>query len=485
MFGISAYGAYIPMMRLQRSAIADAHAWLMPALKARSTRFRSLGDWDEDAITLAVEAARSALPQEDRSELDQLVFASTTAPFDLRLNAGIVAAALDLNPKTVCQDASGSERAGLSSLITALTTRAGTTLIAAADRLRPKPASTAEIEVGHASAAIVTSDQDVVAEYLGHASHTEDFVDRFRGAGEIADYAWEERWVRDAGYLSIAPPVISDALQAAEVAAAELNHFIFACPMAGVANKLAKTLGTRSEAVSDPLRDSCGFAGTAHSLLMLADVLGRAEPGETVLVSQFGQGCDALVLRASDRLSEMRSDRDVDYWLARSRSEKNYTKRLVFDRQLDWDTGMRGERDNKTALTTLHRGRRAILGLVGSKCTETGTVQYPPSRLSVTPNNPALDTQESYRLAEKSARIVSWSADHLSFSPHPPNHVGLIDFEGGGRMPVSFTDVSEGELETGGSVRMVFRIKDFDEARGFTRYFWKAQPIRNREEEDH
>jgi hypothetical protein len=24
---------------------------------------------------------------------------------------------------------------------------------------------------------------------------------------------------------------------------------------------------------------------------------------------------------------------------------------------------------------------------------------------------------------------------------------------------------------------MVFRIKDFDEKRGFTRYFWKAAPI--------
>jgi hypothetical protein len=26
-------------------------------------------------------------------------------------------------------------------------------------------------------------------------------------------------------------------------------------------------------------------------------------------------------------------------------------------------------------------------------------------------------------------------------------------------------------------MRMVFRIKDFDERRGFRRYFWKAAPV--------
>ena len=37
--------------------------------------------------------------------------------------------------------------------------------------------------------------------------------------------------------------------------------------------------------------------------------------------------------------------------------------------------------------------------------------------------------------------------------------------------------VGEGEIESGKDVKMVFRFKAIDEARGFTRYFWKAVPI--------
>jgi len=32
------------------------------------------------------------------------------------------------------------------------------------------------------------------------------------------------------------------------------------------------------------------------------------------------------------------------------------------------------------------------------------------------------------------------------------------------------------ELSVGMPLRMVFRVKDYDRARGFRRYFWKATP---------
>ena len=43
---------------------------------------------------------------------------------------------------------------------------------------------------------------------------------------------------------------------------------------------------------------------------------------------------------------------------------------------------------------------------------------------------------------------------------------------------MDFTDLEVGEVETGASMEMVFRIKDVDDRRGFTRYFWKATPVR-------
>jgi uncharacterized OB-fold protein len=43
-------------------------------------------------------------------------------------------------------------------------------------------------------------------------------------------------------------------------------------------------------------------------------------------------------------------------------------------------------------------------------------------------------------------------------------------------MMMDFTDVDAGKVEVGQKMRMVFRVKDYDDKRKFTRYFWKAAP---------
>ncbi|GIS89578.1 MAG: hypothetical protein CM1200mP18_22880 [Gammaproteobacteria bacterium] len=44
-------------------------------------------------------------------------------------------------------------------------------------------------------------------------------------------------------------------------------------------------------------------------------------------------------------------------------------------------------------------------------------------------------------------------------------------------MMSDLTDIDpDVELEVGISMRMVFRVKDYDMLRGFRRYFWKATP---------
>ena len=66
-FGIAAYGAYVPRLRIARSAIAKAHEWMAPGLKAQSKGSRSFKSWAEDAVTMAVEASRSAIRAKDIS----------------------------------------------------------------------------------------------------------------------------------------------------------------------------------------------------------------------------------------------------------------------------------------------------------------------------------------------------------------------------------------------------------------------------------
>jgi len=106
-------------------------------------------------------------------------------------------------------------------------------------------------------------------------------------------------------------------------------------------------------------------------------------------------------------------------------------------------------------------------------------VHYPPSRISYTPGAPAMDTQRPYKLAERGAAVLSWSAEYLSYYPSPPHYYGQVDFDGGGRVLMEFTDVGHGDVESGTRLEMVFRVKDIDEKRGFVRYFWKATPVRD------
>src|SRR5262249_33695575 len=203
--GIVAFGAYIPRLRLTRRAIAEANAWFNPALNAQAKGERAICNWDEDAVTMAVEAARDALAERDRGTIGALQFASTSFPFADRLNAGIVAEALNLNKEVAALDVAASQRAGTSALIAA-SRGGGRTLVVAADKRRTRSASPLEMSVGDGAAAILVGEGEPAARLIGAASHTADFIDHYRGEDTAFDYQWEERWIRDAGYLKIVPP---------------------------------------------------------------------------------------------------------------------------------------------------------------------------------------------------------------------------------------------------------------------------------------
>lgn len=478
--GICGYGAFIPWRRLSRAAVVDANAWFAPELKARRSGHRSMANWDEDSITMAVAAARDLLGDSiDRKTISQLWLASTTLPFADRLNAGVAAAALNLEEEIAALDVTGAQTstlAALSQCLASASAKGGNVLLTAADNRVTRAASVQELVYGDGAAAIMLGSGDVLAELVSEASLTVDFVDHFRQSNRDVDYQWEERWIRDEGIAKLMPKVIQRSLQGTGLNAADIDHFIFPSVFAKVDAQIARQCGIRSEAVAGNLAETVGDTGSAHALLMLAHVLENARPGQIIMLTQFGFGAHALVFRVTDAIAGFSPKRGVTGWLNRRVEEKNYTRFLAYKNQLVLERGMRGEQDKKTALTTAYRYRHAILGLIAGRCSKTGDVHFPPSRLSYSRDGAALDTQEPYPLADKKGRVLSWSAESLSSYMAPPHQYGQVDFIGGGRLLSEFTDVEKGDIETGCEVEMVFRIKDVDESRGFKRYFWKATP---------
>ncbi len=484
MTGITAYGAYIPRLRLQRKAVAQANAWFAPGLLGGAKGERAMANFDEDAVTLAVEAARDCLPAadaiKDRAFVDAVYFASTSMPFSDRQNAGIVASALSLSDEISSLDVASSQRAGLSAVVAALDAvkagRVKSPLVAAGEKRKTRAASPQELAYGDAGAALTFGNERVIAKFLGSHSQTIDFVDHFRGESEDFDYNWEERWIRDEGYTKIVPAAIKALFEKTGISGADVAHFVLPCPFARLDQQLAKLSGIDPARVRDNLAGTVGDAGATHALLMLVHALEQAKPGEKILVAQFGQGCDALLFEVTPRIAELPKRNGVTGSLARRKEETNYNKFLGFNGLIELEKGMRAEVDKRTALTVLYRKNEMLMGLIGGKCRVCGTGQFPKSRICVNPNCKAVDSQDSYSFADQQGTVLSWSADFLTYSLSPPNHYGMITFADGGRFMSDITDVEQGQIDTGARVKMVFRVKDTDDKRGFKRYFWKAVP---------
>jgi 3-hydroxy-3-methylglutaryl CoA synthase len=473
--GILSCGAYLPRLRLQRKSIAAANSWFAPGLRGLAKGERAMANWDEDSITMAVEAARDCMAGRDRAAIGQLVLASTTHPYSDRQNAGIAANALNLPSALGVLDVTGSQRAGTSALATALASSTEKEiLVAAAEHRRTKAASPQEMHYGDGAAAILVGKGKPIARLLAAHSETVDFVDHFRGSDAEHDYAWEERWIRDEGYMKIVPRALEAVLKAAGAKPESVTHFCMPCTLSRVVPAIAKRAGIAENAVRDTLGTVCGDTGAAHPLVLLVHALQDAKPGERILVASFGQGCDALLFEVTDAITQLPARSGVKGALARRKEEANYAKFLAFNDHVVLERGMRSETDKATPLSTLYRNRDMVTGLVGGKCRACGTMQFPSGRYCVNPKCNALDSQEPRPFSDVPASVMSYTADSLTYSPNPPHYYGMVQFEGGGRMMADFTDVDA--VEVGMPMRMMFRIKETDPARGFVRYFWKAAP---------
>ncbi len=473
-FGILSYGAYVPRRRMSRTHLFEAVGWAQPSLKGLAKGARAFGAWDEDPITMAVEAARAALAG-GVPKPDALCFASTTAPFLDRQNAGVIAAALDLAAETHVYDGGGSQRAATSALMRAATAQNGATLVATAEQRPAKSASVTEMLSGDAGAALLIGAGEPLADIIGANAVYADIVDHYRTAASGEDYVLEERWFRDEGLTKLAPQAAGPLLEKAKLAAGDIDCLIVPVSNPALAGAVARALDIGKDKLAGSLFNECGHAGAAHPLLMLAAALESATPGQVILMTAFGQGCDAVLLRATDAVSKRRTA--LSGQLENGRIETNYTKFLAARGAIDIDWGMRAERDSRTAQTVAYDKSRDIYGFVGGVCSACGTPQFPKSRRCVNPDCGALDTQTDYRFADLTATVKSYTEDWMAFTREPPLVYGNVSFEGGGNKFMEMCDFEPGGVAVGTSVAMNFRIKDIDAARGFHRYFWKAGPV--------
>lgn len=222
--------------------------------------------WDEDALTLMLEAGRRIL--RDGQRPDRLAIASLSLPYSRRVQAGLVAEALDLPHSTFCLECTTSARAATEA-IRAL----GTGLVLAADGRYG--AAALLLEGRSAAGTTILAAQSALAEYPGL---------EFTPAGE--------RGVRDVAVPGYAEAAYLD-LVAVAARGLQADWLALNPPQARLARRAAAHLGFRT-AVQAPTD-----AGAAGPLVALSAALEQARPGQRILLVSYGAGsaADALLVQ--------------------------------------------------------------------------------------------------------------------------------------------------------------------------------------------
>ncbi|MBN2167763.1 MAG: 3-hydroxy-3-methylglutaryl CoA synthase [Actinobacteria bacterium] len=479
MAGIVAYGGYVPLFRLDRMAIYSSMGWLNPANIMNAAGERAVAGFDEDPVTMAAAAGRDSMVNIGNEDIGALYFASTTFPYRERLSANIVASALGIE-KVRTADFGGGLKAGSSALLGALdmaSTGAGENIMVAASDMRLGLAgSPQELLFGDGAGALIVGNNNVIAEFKGSLSSGHDFGDHVRGAESRFDRQWEERWIREEGFEKFILEALGGVSAKYGIEPSALSKVIFPGYFGGGRKKIMKKAGLSPEQAVDNLQETVGDTGSAHPLLMLGLALEDASPGDLILLVSYGSGWDVLLFEATDKIGGYSPRKGVSGYLKRKRDLDNYLKYLVWRRIVPADEGLRAETDKETRFSLIWRSHEMIYGLRGSVCKRCGAQQFPEQRICVNPECTAVDEMEPVYLSDKGGKIFSFTADMLTATVNPPALYGGVDINGGGRIPIEFTDCTMEDLSVGKDIDFTFRIKFYDKVRDLTNYFWKAVP---------
>jgi hydroxymethylglutaryl-CoA synthase len=469
MAGLVAYGTYIPYNRLKRSEIAA----VLGAGGGRGTR--AVASYDQDSTTMGVESARLALatlPPPAKAEIQQLFFATASPAYADKTNAAAIHAALGLDEDVLAVDMAGATRSAVGALVAGRDASVPT-MVVLADVRTGRPGGADERDGGDGAATLLFGgDAPVIAELVGRASTTAEFLDRWRLPDVTASRSWEERFGEHV-YGPLADGAFADALKQAGLTPSHVDHLIVTGVHARAARQFTTSSGVRPEALARDLAEETGNTGAAHPGILLGDVLDRAEPDQVIAVVVLADGASVLLFRTTEAFAGYRAAASVSDQIAAGSDGLSYGTFLSWRGQLDREPPRRPDPEPPYAPPS-HRSDSWKFGFVGSRCEECGTRHLPPGR--VCRECGAVDHIVEVPLADTPATIATFTVDRLAYTPSPPLVAAVIDFDGGGRFRCQLTDLEPSEAAIGGRVEMTFR--KMVTSGGIHNYFWKARPIR-------
>jgi 3-hydroxy-3-methylglutaryl CoA synthase len=403
-----------------------------------------------------------------------LFFASTTSPYKEKQAAAVIAAAVDLPENTRTADFMDSLRSGTIALNSAIdAVKSGSSesvIVAVSDSRMGAGKSQFEQLFGDGAVAFTVGSSEVMAGIEGSYSVYSELHDTWRLEGNSFVQSWEERFILTEGYVNSMQKVVSGILGKYKLTPKAFAKAILYGPDGRSQAHLAKRLGFDQAQVEDLPVQSMGHTGTAALPTMMVSALCTAREGDKILVANYGDGADALILQVT---------KNVEKWQGKEKIKERLAKKIYVDyqRYLNWRDLVPLEEARRPefrppSITCLWRDRKSVLALYGNQCNQCGAVQYPPQRICA--KCQGKDDFQDYKLSDKEGKIFTYAIDSLTASREVPAIFGVVDFEGGGRMMCEMTECEASQMKIGMPVEMCFR--KVSRKGTIPNYFWKARP---------
>ena len=333
---IVGYGSYLPVYRIKTAEIARVWGEEPERIEnGLGIKEKAVGGVDEDAATIAVEAARNAILRAGISgqKIGALYVGSESHPYAVKPTATIVAEAIGATPNLTAADLEFACKAGTAGL-QMIMGMVGSGMIEygmtiGADTAQGRPGDALEYSAGSGGAAfIVGPKKESLAEINETFSYTTDTPDFWRR--QSASYpSHGGRFTGAPAYFKHITGATKGLLEKAGTKLEEYDHIVFHQPNAKFPLQAAKKMGVSAEKLKLGLMTPIiGNTYSGAAMIGLANVLDHAKAGERVLVTSFGSGAgsDSFDITVTEKIAERKG---------KSQTLDDYVKRKKY---IDYST---------------------------------------------------------------------------------------------------------------------------------------------------
>jgi hydroxymethylglutaryl-CoA synthase len=315
--GIVSYGAYIPKYRIKVEDIArvwgDDADILIAGLMVNE---KSVPDLDEDAATIAVEAARSAIARSgiDAKRIGAVYTGSESHPYAVKPTSTIVAQAVDATPVMTAADFEFACKAGTAAiqacmgLVTSGMIDLGLAIGADVSQGAPGDALEYTAAAGGVAFLIGSKESELAAIIEDTYSYTTDTPDFWRREG-MPYPEHGGRFTGEPGYFKHVTNAAKGLMEKIGTKPSDYDYAVFHQPNGKFPKRAAKILGFTSEQIKTGLVvPRLGNTYSGSCIMGIAAILDQAKPGDRIFATAFGSGAggDAFSITVTDKIEEIR-----------------------------------------------------------------------------------------------------------------------------------------------------------------------------------